>query len=277
MTRMSDAQPDTRLKPARSGCRPKAFAEPSAIGPGLLFLVAAMGAPVTADAQPSQAAANTCVACHTTQSDQRIAAPAALFSEPDIHRESGFECADCHGGDPLAGDTARAHDAAQQFKGRLAGRAIIETCARCHSDAAFMRRFAPRLRADQATEYAASVHGRQLAKGDRNVATCASCHGAHGIRRVSDTKSPVFPTNVANTCAVCHTDAKRMGGYKLPDGSPLPTQQLADYQKSVHYTTLTKGRDLSAPTCNDCHGNHGAAPPGVGSVATVCGTCHAVV
>src|SRR5262249_49717952 len=34
--------------------------------------------------------------------------------------------------------------------------------------------------------------------------------------------------------------------------------------------------DLSAPTCNDCHGNHGAAPPGVGSVTNVCGTCHAV-
>ena len=52
--------------------------------------------------------------------------------------------------------------------------------------------------------------------------------------------------------------------------------QFADYQKSVHYAALTKGNDLSAPTCNDCHGNHGAAPPGVGSVANVCGTCHAV-
>src|SRR4029079_19632127 len=29
-------------------------------------------------------------------------------------------------------------------------------------------------------------------------------------------------------------------------------------------------------TCNDCHGNHGATPPGVGAVANVCGTCHAV-
>jgi predicted CXXCH cytochrome family protein len=67
-----------------------------------------------------------------------------------------------------------------------------------------------------------------------------------------------------------------MAGYKLPDGSPLPTTQLADYQKSVHYAALTKGNDLSAPTCNDCHGNHGAVPPGVGSIANVCGTCHAV-
>ncbi|HZR25647.1 MAG TPA: cytochrome c3 family protein, partial [Vicinamibacterales bacterium] len=137
-----------------------------------------------------------------------------------------------------------------------------------------MRTYAPKQRIDQATEYATSVHGKQLATGDTKVATCVSCHGAHGIRLVTDAKSPVFPTNVATTCAACHADDKRMAGYKLADGSPLPTHQLADYQKSVHYTALTKGNDLSAPTCNDCHGNHGAAPPGIGSMANVCGTCH---
>jgi predicted CXXCH cytochrome family protein len=35
--------------------------------------------------------------------------------------------------------------------------------------------------------------------------------------------------------------------------------------------------DISAPTCNDCHGNHGALPPSVGSVANACGTCHGKV
>jgi predicted CXXCH cytochrome family protein len=33
--------------------------------------------------------------------------------------------------------------------------------------------------------------------------------------------------------------------------------------------------DLSAPTCTTCHGNHGAAPPGVDKVQNVCATCHA--
>jgi hypothetical protein len=37
-----------------------------------------------------------------------------------------------------------------------------------------------------------------------------------------------------------------------------------------------KGGDLSAPTCNVCHGNHGATPPGLDSVANVCGVCHSV-
>jgi predicted CXXCH cytochrome family protein len=44
---------------------------------------------------------------------------------------------------------------------------------------------------------------------------------------------------------------------------------------SVHAKTLYDKQDLSAPTCNDCHGNHGATPPGIASVANVCGQCHA--
>jgi predicted CXXCH cytochrome family protein len=35
--------------------------------------------------------------------------------------------------------------------------------------------------------------------------------------------------------------------------------------------------DLSAATCNNCHGNHGAVPPQVDSVANACGACHGKV
>ena len=138
-----------------------------------------------------------------------------------------------------------------------------------------MRTFAPAQRIDQAAEYATSVHGRRLATGDTNVATCASCHGAHDIRTVNDARSPVYPLNVALTCARCHADPQHMAGYKTDTG-PLPTNQFDNYKTSVHYAALTGKRDLSAPTCNDCHGNHGAAPPGVGAIANVCGTCHSV-
>src|SRR5215813_13545040 len=218
---------------------------------------------------------NSCLTCHSTQTDKRLSAPTQLFTQADIHRENGFACVDCHGGNAAEPDKPRSHDAGRGFRGKPTGGQQIAACARCHGDAELMKRYAPKQRVDQAAEYATSVHGKRLATGDANVATCASCHGAHGIRRVSDAKSPVFPTNVANTCATCHADTTRMRGYTRPDGSPLPTQQFADFQKSVHYATLTKGHDLGAPTCNDCHGNHGAAPPGVGSVTNVCGTCHA--
>jgi predicted CXXCH cytochrome family protein len=66
-----------------------------------------------------------------------------------------------------------------------------------------------------------------------------------------------------------------MKGYQR-SGSPLPTDQGEKFKASVHYQAMVSRNDLSAPTCNDCHGNHGAAPPGVDAIANVCGTCHTV-
>src|SRR5262245_49501724 len=106
-----------------------------------------------AEAQPIAPAANACVTCHGAQEHSRLATPAVLFSQTDVHREARFACVDCHGGDSAAADKARAHGAAQGFKGKPTGPAQIAACARCHSDAEFMRRYAPRQRIDQAAEY----------------------------------------------------------------------------------------------------------------------------
>ena len=239
-----------------------------------IALLAGPGARTTA-AQTATAAANGCVSGHGSLPDARLSAPPKAF-QGDVHQTHGFSCVDCHGGDPSAAEKLAAHSAAKAYRGKPSGKDVIVVCARCHSDAELMHKFAPKQRVDQAAEYATSVHGKRLATGDTQVATCISCHGAHGVRLVNDAKSPAFPTNVASTCGACHASAEHMKAYTLPDGKPLPTSQLADYQRSVHHAALTKNNDLSAPTCNDCHGNHGAAPPGVSSLTTVCGTCHAV-
>jgi predicted CXXCH cytochrome family protein len=222
-----------------------------------------------------QTPANGCATCHTGLPQTELSTPPKALAG-DVHDKAGVMCIDCHGGDPSATDKAAAHNAAKGYRGRPAGMQIINVCARCHSDAEFMHKFSPRQRVDQAVEYASSVHGKRLATGDTRVATCINCHGAHGVRLVNDVRSPAYPTNVAATCGACHSSAEHMKGYTLPDGKPLPTSQLADYERSVHHTALVKQNDLSAPTCNDCHGNHGAAPPGVSSLTTVCGTCHVV-
>ncbi|UCF68112.1 MAG: hypothetical protein JSV80_02085, partial [Acidobacteriota bacterium] len=65
-----------------------------------------------------------------------------------------------------------------------------------------------------------------------------------------------------------------MAGYVLDDGRPLPVDQVAKWTRSVHAAAMFEKEDLSAPTCNDCHGNHGAAPPGLESIVFVCGQCH---
>ncbi len=245
--------------------------------PSLLFAGVAgalLFGPPPAPAQP--AAISSCESCHKDQAAPALSSPARDFGGTDVHREKGFTCVDCHGGNPNEPDKAKAKAPATGFKGKPTGPTIVAVCARCHSDASLMRKYAPKQRVDQAVEYATSVHGQRLAKGDTKVATCISCHGAHGVRLVSDAKSPVYALNVAATCTKCHADAEHMKGYTLPGGAPIPTDQGAKYEKSIHHAAMVQQRDLSAPTCNDCHGNHGAVPPGVGAITNVCGTCHTV-
>ncbi len=164
--------------------------------------------------------------------------------------------------------------AANPFRGAPAHSEVPAFCGRCHSDPGFMRRYQPDARVDQEREYWTSQHGKLLAQGDTKVATCVDCHGVHGIRPPQDPESPVHPRNVAETCRRCHGDPERMAGYRLPDGRPLPVDQYARWRRSVHAAALLEKEDLSAPTCNDCHGNHGALPPGLESIAFVCGQCH---
>ena len=131
-----------------------------------------------------------------------------------------------------------------------------------------MRKYNPSLRTDQLSQYKTSVHGKLFAKGDAKVAVCIDCHGVHGLLPASDTRSKVHPLNIAQTCSRCHSDASYMQGYGIP------TDQFVRYSTSVHHDALVVRGDLSAPTCTTCHGNHGAAPPGVDTVQNVCSKCH---
>ncbi|MFQ5876455.1 MAG: hypothetical protein ACE5JH_02000 [Acidobacteriota bacterium] len=212
---------------------------------------------------------NSCLSCHS-EFDGELLEP-TLHVEEDVHFKRGLACHDCHGGDPSAGldgDPDEAHSAAEGFAGKPSRLDTPRFCARCHSDANLMKAFNPHARVDQWSEYRTSRHGRRLDSGDDSVAVCTDCHGAHGIREVDDPRSPVYPTNVAETCAACHADSERMG----PHG--LPTGQYREYRRSAHAAALYEKGDTSAPTCNDCHGSHGAVPPGVENVSNVCGSCH---
>ncbi len=212
---------------------------------------------------------DNCIECHAEEEDE-IGAPVQLMLN-DVHARQGLSCADCHGGDPNTDDEDEAMWDAEDFRGAPDKDEIPDFCGSCHSDATYMRQYDPSLRVDQEALYHVSTHGRLLDAGDTQVATCISCHDAHGILPSSDPRSPVYPANVPGTCGVCHSDAEYMADYDIP------TDQQAKYSGSVHGRPLLDGHDLSAPTCNDCHGNHGATPPGVKSLVNVCGQCHAVM
>ena len=211
--------------------------------------------------------ANSCLDCHAALPDP-LGVTEEKFSQ-DIHAQKGLTCASCHGGDATSLDPEKAMSKKAGWKGKIERKQIPQLCGSCHSDAAYIRQFNPSLRTDQLAQYHTSIHGKRLAAGDTKVAVCTDCHSVHDLRAPSDPRSTVNPVNVANTCAHCHANADYMKGYAIP------TDQFAKYSTSIHHDALAVRGDLSAPTCSTCHGNHGAAPPGVDKVQNVCSNCHA--
>lgn len=213
---------------------------------------------------------NTCVSCHAELDDEELAAPVKLM-EQDLHSRHGFSCVDCHGGDATVDDEDESMDEAKGFVGKPGKAKVVKLCGKCHSDGAFISRYNPSLRVDQVTLYHTSVHGKRLKElGDTKVAACVDCHGAHGILPANDPRSPVYVANVPRTCSRCHSDPTYMKPYGIP------TDQFEKYRQSVHGRPLLEKGEMGAPACNDCHGNHGATPPGVSSLANVCGQCHPI-
>jgi len=190
------------------------------------------------------------------------------FSELDIHIQEGLSCAGCHGGDPTISDEEESMNPSKGFVGVPDVKDIPMYCGKCHSKIEIMRVYQPRIETDQVTQYYTSVHGKKLKRGDENVATCISCHSSHSILPATDTRSTVYPIQLPHTCNKCHGNSEIMNKYNLD------ANQFELYSKSVHGIALLENKDIGAPSCNDCHGNHGAAPPGLASVAHVCGTCH---
>ncbi|MFC1481252.1 cytochrome c3 family protein [Candidatus Neomarinimicrobiota bacterium] len=209
---------------------------------------------------------SSCIGCHIEQ-DEPYSTPAEHFAS-DIHATVGLSCENCHGGNPEAWDYDEAKADEAGFIGVPEGLETVEMCGTCHSNPNYMRTYNPNLPTDQVAKYWTSSHGISLKKGDQAVADCASCHNTHRIHRVTDPGSAVYHANVSATCATCHADKALMSKYGLDASIP------EHYAGSVHGEALLVRGDAAAPTCNNCHGNHGAIPPDTGSLTDVCGLCH---
>lgn len=205
-----------------------------------------------------------CLECHLTTDDG-----VGELWQDDVHALAGIGCDACHGGDPTQDDSDLAKRSGTGYRGELSAREIVSSCGGCHSDVEYMKERKPLLPVDQLEKYRTSEHGKLLVKGETRVAQCASCHGAHGVREVNDAKSPVYASNVPATCGGCHGDADYMSDFDIK------TNQYDEYVQSVHGKALLEKNDVrGAPACNDCHGNHGAAPPSIDAITNICGTCH---
>jgi cytochrome b subunit of formate dehydrogenase len=80
-----------------------------------------------------------------------------------------------------------------------------QVCSPCHSSVRLSQKYG--IRSDRFKSFSDSYHGLAMRGGQVEVANCASCHGAHGIRASGDPASSVYKANLATTCGKCHPGA----------------------------------------------------------------------
>lgn len=198
----------------------------------------------------------TCTKCHANASLMRSYNPSLPVDQLEKYRTSVHgtrnakgdrktaECASCHG----SHDIRPAIDA----KSRINPVNLPSTCAKCHSNAEYMKEY--NIPTDQFEKFLKSVHGvALLQKHDRGAPACNSCHGNHGAM-------PPGIESISKVCGTCHTMNS-----DLFAGSPH--KKAFDEQK--------------LPECETCHGNHeivvatekllGVTPE------AVCSRCHTSV
>ncbi|MCC6211091.1 MAG: cytochrome C [Burkholderiales bacterium] len=153
-----------------------------------------------------------CLGCHGTAGfsaagadgkDRPLHVPPGPFAR-SVHGKLG--CAMCH-----ADVTAVPHE--------LKNRAKVD-CGSCH--------------AEQKEQYAASVHAKEIEKGNPKAATCARCHSTHAV--VSP-KSDEGKLAIIEQCGSCHR------------------QNFESYTDTYHGKVTALGFTYTAK-CFDCHGSH---------------------
>lgn len=136
--------------------------------------------------------ARTCGACHATVAEAwsadvhggavpELATPGGHVPE-GASRAEPPACSGCHGSHDMVAPSEPGfrHD-------------MVERCAHCHEP--------------YAESFADSYHGQASTLGSEIVATCADCHGAHGILPSSDPESMVSDARRLDTCRTCHAQA----------------------------------------------------------------------
>lgn len=110
-------------------------------------------------------------------------------------------CGDCHGAHdimPLNVEQREASGTIEEIATARKGRANlhsrgIEICGACHGA--------------EADTYADYYHGAAYRRGASDAPACWDCHGAHEMLPASDSRSPVNPQHLVETCGRCHKDA----------------------------------------------------------------------
>jgi cytochrome b subunit of formate dehydrogenase len=125
----------------------------------------------------------TCGAtCHTDQLEEYNGSVHGQENAKNMLAQAAV-CSDCHTSHAISNTSG------DPFK-----LTVSKNCGNCHKE--------------QLETYKDTYHGSVNTLGYSYTAKCYDCHGSHGIKRVDDPESKVFPANRMKTCQTCHNAKK---------------------------------------------------------------------
>jgi hypothetical protein len=208
---------------------------------------------------------NNCLSCHGDPEKTKVLGngiQVSLYVDESgvvsgAHRY--IDCTTCHTATPHAGESP------------LSKLSLAEKCGSCHQY--------------QYKLHLESIHGRQLAVGNEDVATCVDCHSPtgnpHSVMRVLEPVAPAYKKNIARTCARCHNNTELMADYGIVE------RVYESYMRSFHGKAIQLSgpelNQLGQATCTNCHGVHdikssadpGSPVAGLENLTVTCEQCHA--
>ncbi|MGD0467199.1 MAG: cytochrome c3 family protein [Terriglobales bacterium] len=216
---------------------------------------------------------------------------ALVFSECRARAadQPGAECLACHGEKSMsttrAGRTVSLYVDGKKFATSIHG---SFGCTGCHADLEGKelphekpaRVKCGTCHATEQEQYARSLHGKAIARGDPLAPSCVNCHGNHDIVPVKDSRSAVAPLKVPFICGQCHQE-----GTPVSRNRPIPQDNiLENYSESIHGEALLKKGLSVAPNCATCHTAHLILPhtdPASSinrrNIAATCTKCHSQI
>jgi formate dehydrogenase gamma subunit len=134
---------------------------------------------------------------------------------------------------------------------------LAKTCGQCHEQ--------------EARDVMESVHGKAVAAGRREAATCTDCHSEHKIEALRGSSSLKISQEI---CSKCHASERLNTKYNLP------ADRVKTFFASYHGLAAQNGSTRAA-NCGSCHGFHlvlSSSDPRSSiskeNLAGTCGKCH---
>jgi hypothetical protein len=181
----------------------------------------------------TQEAVPTCTTCHGAHDMRPKTDPASRVARANVPDT----CGGCHMNVKETWQKSH-HGKLRQFN-------VLQApgCTDCHSAHAIQRHDLPQWKlaaigacgvchADRLDTYRDTFHGQVTQLGEAQIATCASCHGAHEVLPASDPLSKVSAQNRLATCQQCHAAANA----NFVQYDPHPNRHKRESGQVLFYT-----------------------------------------